>query len=218
MFSDILKIVSASKSFFLPFVFFVVLCAALLLLTGKEELHIAINSYHHPASDFFFKYITHLGDGRLSLAAVMVLLFVKFRYALIMFIANFSASLSAQALKIFVFDDSLRPKKYFENLYQLHFVPDVDVHSYYSMPSGHTTTAFCVFACLTLIVKIKNYGGLFFLIALLTAFSRVYLSQHFMEDIFYGSLLGVFFALLVFYFFEKNVTSPKLEKRIPLFN
>ncbi len=70
------------------------------------------------------------------------------------------------------------------------------MHGMNSFPSGHTITAFAIFIILALIVK-KNYLKVFFTtIAILAGFSRVYLSQHFLEDIFSGALIGIGIAVL----------------------
>lgn len=211
MLRDIYKIVSANRLFFIPFVSFVFFCSIILLLFNKDSIHIAINQENNPSADVFFKYMTYLGDGRTIALLVVLMLFIKYRFALIILLSNALASAAAQLLKIYVFSDNLRPKKYFENIYELYLVKDVDIYSFNSMPSGHTTTAFCAFAGLTLFSKNKNYGLLFFVIAILVAFSRVYLSQHFLEDVFWGSILGVFFALLIYNIFDKKVNSLALE-------
>ncbi|MBK7568050.1 MAG: phosphatase PAP2 family protein [Bacteroidetes bacterium] len=48
------------------------------------------------------------------------------------------------------------------------------------------------------ICKNKNYGYLFFGLALLVAISRVYLMQHFLVDVYFGSLFGLIFTLILY--------------------
>jgi membrane-associated phospholipid phosphatase len=86
-----------------------------------------------------------------------------------------------------------RPSKYFE-LYesvQLHLVEGVNLHSLQSFPSGHTATAFSVFFFLALILKSKPLKFSMFLLAIIVAYSRVYISQHFLVDITAGSIIAV---------------------------
>jgi membrane-associated phospholipid phosphatase len=61
--------------------------------------------------------------------------------------------------------------------------------------------------------------ALFFLLAFISSFSRLYLSQHWLIDVYVGSMIGVGFSLLfyaVFYnsndprFARLNTTLPKL--------
>ncbi len=214
MLRDISKIVSANRAFFLPYLTFLFFCILALLLFDKEGLHIAINQKNHPAADVFFKYLTYLGDGRMLIAYTLILLFIKYRFVLILLLSNLLSALLTFILKTQVFDSSLRPKKYFENIYQLRLVPGVENYLHNSMPSGHTALAFCVFTSFALMSKNKNLGFLFLIIAALTGFSRIYLSQHFLDDVFIGSMIGVFFAIIVFYLFERTVSNSALEKAL----
>ena len=214
MLSDISKIVSANRAFFLPYLTFLVFCSIALLLFDKNGLHIAINQKSHPIADVFFQYITYLGDGRMLVIYALILLFIKYRYVLILLISSLLMGITTFVLKTQVFDSALRPKSYFENIYQLRLVPGVENYLHNSMPSGHTATAFCIFTGFAIMAKNKNSGFLFFLIAVLIGFSRIYLSQHFLADVLIGSLIGVFLVLLVYYCFEKYVSKPGLEKAL----
>jgi undecaprenyl-diphosphatase len=75
----------------------------------------------------------------------------------------------------------------------------------YSFPSGHSVAAFT--GCTILGVK---YGHLFLflLLAGVIAFSRVYIGVHYPFDVIFGSLVGVFCALLVLHF-EENILKAK---------
>jgi membrane-associated phospholipid phosphatase len=196
--------------FLLPYLAFLVLGAFLLLLDSKVDIHLIFNSFHSSFFDSFFSYITYLGDGVTALLVTIMLLAVKYRYVLIVGLSNIIASIVTQTLKQTIFSEALRPKKYFEGLHDLYFVPGVKNFLYYSFPSGHTTCAFALYFSLCLIVKSNTLKFLFFIIALLVAYSRVYLSQHFFEDIYAGSLIGVIVTLIVFRVVQKN-DSEKLE-------
>ncbi len=211
MLRDISKIVSANRSFFLPYITFLFFCSLALLMFDKDSIHIAINQRSHPAADVFFKYLTFLGDGRMIVVYTLILLFIKYRFVLILLLSNLLVGILTFVLKVYVFNDALRPKKYFENIYELRLVPGVENYLHNSMPSGHTAVAFCVFTCFALMAEKKNTGFLFLIIAVLTGFSRIYLSQHFLSDVFIGSLIGVFFAVLIYYIFEKKVSKQRLE-------
>ena len=116
--------------------------------------------------------------------------------------------MSATVVNLFkkvLLGDMFRPSKYFElyETYQLHLVEGVKLHSLQSFPSGHTATAFNLFLMLALMVK-NNYLKLVFsTLAVVIAYSRVYISQHFLVDITAGSVVGVIFILFAFLWFEK---------------
>lgn len=171
----------------------------LIAANTKAATHLEFNSFHSHFFDVFFSYVTHLGDGFTLSLVVIMLLTVKFRYALMVGISNIIASLITQSLKHTVFSNVVRPKKFFEGMYDIYLVPGIDNHLYYSFPSGHSTCAFSLYFALALIVKNKILKFVFFLTALLAGYSRIYLSQHFFEDVYAGSLIGVSISGLTYY-------------------
>lgn len=66
-----------------------------------------------------------------------------------------------------------------------------------SFPSGHSTAAFALMLTFAIIYKINWISILVALTAIGTAISRIYLLNHFLEDIIAGSLLGIYIAFVV---------------------
>ena len=145
-----------------------------------------------------------------------MLLAIKFRYAFIVGLSNIIASIITQVLKHTLFADMVRPKKFFEGIHDLYLIPGVDNYLYNSFPSGHSTCAFSLYLSLSIIVEKKLLKLFFFIIALLVALSRVYLSQHFFEDIYAGSIIGVLITLLVFLISKKMNTNWMERSIFPL--
>jgi len=170
-----------------------------ILKYGKTDITLFLNKFHSGFLDEFFKYWTWLGSGWVALGLILfILVFVNFRWGILLTIANVTTGLVVQGLKSFVFDDILRPAATLKNL---HFVQGVDLHYYNSFPSGHTATAFALFFALSLMIESKPAKWLFFFVAILIGYSRIYLSQHFMTDVFGGSITGTVLFLLTLWFF-----------------
>jgi membrane-associated phospholipid phosphatase len=159
-----------------------------------------VNGHNTPFFDQFFRPFTNVGDGLFYVLITLGLLFVRFRWALVSFVCFAVTSLAAQIGKQLIFTGHPRPFRYFsENsgFPPLHVVEGVVMGTLKSFPSGHSTSAFSVFLLLTLLVKNKKWGYIFAVLAALTAYSRVYLAQHFVEDVFAGSILGTVLTLVV---------------------
>jgi membrane-associated phospholipid phosphatase len=185
---------------------------SILLLFNKVQIHLFINQNHSENFDTIFKFLTLLGEGLFVLCICFGLLFLRYRFALVQVLAFAFSGLAAQFLKRFVFADALRPRAYFDNLpeYSLRFVEGVDVANFYSFPSGHTTTAFAFFMLFAFISERKGLKLLFIVIAAMVGYSRMYLSQHFLVDVVFGSLLGVISALL-FHWLVMGIKKPALD-------
>jgi len=199
------QILKANSYFFLPYLLFLLVCTYFLFSYSRPELHILTNEANSDFFDVFFKNATHLGDGLMVLIFAIIFLFVSYRNTLAFLIGSLFTSGIVQLFKRVILDDMYRPSKYFElhQDYQLHIIEGVKLHSLNSFPSGHSATAFNVFLMLTLVTPNKLLKVLFFILAAVTAYSRVYLSQHFLVDITVGSLTGTVFMLIVYWWSMK---------------
>lgn len=199
------KLLKENRYFLIPYLLTLVICGFILLAYSKTQIHIWSNEANSPFFDQFFKYATYLGDGAVIAVLFIILLFVKYRYAFAFLTGSLVTSVVVNMLKRLVFTGMFRPSKYFElyESYQLHLVEGVKMHSLHSFPSGHTATAFNVFFMLAIIVENRILKSIFFLMAALVAYSRVYLSQHFLMDITAGSLLGILLIIPFFIWFSR---------------
>ncbi len=202
-----IKIIKNNKYFFIPYLFALIITTIVLLCFSKAQIHLSVNSYHNVFFDKFFFYITNLGDGLFAFIIVLVFLFIRYRYAILIAICSFLGGFISQLLKNYVFNNQPRPYKYFKEIYEggynLYTVPGLELHTLDSFPSGHTAIAFSLFLSLTFITKNNFLKSIYFIIALFVAYSRIYLSQHFLIDIFFGSILAVIITIFAFYFVNK---------------
>jgi len=182
-----------TRTFLLPYLALLLAVGAVLLATPKQTAFFWVNGHHSPFFDQFFRPFTNVGDGVFYVIVSLALLFVRFRWALLSFACFAVTSLVAQIGKHLIFTGHPRPFRYFgehPGFPPLHIVEGVVMGTLKSFPSGHSTSAFSVFLVLTYVVRQKSWGLAFLLLAALAAYSRVYLAQHFVEDVFAGSILG----------------------------
>lgn len=206
------RILEINKPVFILFGCFIALGAFLLFITTKSELHLFFNSFVRQEFNTFFKYVTNLGDGLFVVFVLLLLFFINIRFFLATSLAYVCASLITQLLKLTVYDSIVRPTVYFAGKANLQLVKGVDTLANNSFPSGHSTAAFSLFFSLAFISKKKWIKVICFFIAFFVALSRVYLSQHFFEDVYVGSIIGTLFSSLFFYVFYLASFSKSFDK------
>lgn len=197
--------------FFLPFLIWIVTGALLQMVFTHEELFLAINSRHSYWGDVIMTGVTYIGDGiTFGVMLAFILLLRKYKLFLTAASVLLLTTLIVQIAKHYF--NEPRPIKYFgEDSYLVHTVKWVTVHGSCSFPSGHTTTAFAMFCFLALISNNKLTGILFMGLALLAAWSRIYLAQHFFVDVYVGSIIGTLCSFLVYTLFHQRTVKSSPE-------
>jgi membrane-associated phospholipid phosphatase len=214
------KALKDAKPIALPFVvglsIYSILGAIVFYSLGKEGAHTFLNSHHTPYLDLFFKYVTHVGHGVLPIVIFHLLLLVRYSWALGFGVSSLLMGIVVQTLKRSVFAGDHRPAMFFADG-SLPSIEGVDLMLHHSFPSGHSATGFCICLMLAFFSKQKWASYFFMILALMIAFSRVYISQHFIQDTVVGSWIGLIMALLGYIFIvhpaEMNPSS-KLNKRL----
>ena len=164
-----------------------------MLLFDNIELFIKINKMNNIYLDNFFYYISFLGNGYfyIGLFFLLTILKVKNKY---LFGAGFGfilTTLIIKSMKELIFKSYSRPSALVPTGYDLHIVKNMILKKESSFPSGHASIVFAMICFLALLIKPKfKYLVLFFILASLVSFSRIYLGQHFYRDIYIGALIG----------------------------
>jgi membrane-associated phospholipid phosphatase len=197
---------------------FISLCLALFIALGialalipKAELHLWMNGYHTVALDNLFRYYTKIAEW-FPYVIALALLFYKAGWAAFFAADTALSSLVGQIVKHIV--NAPRPLTYFAQHFpdiQLQLVDGVRMNRFFSFPSGHTISFFAMCFALSLIVADYFYNSnkpyanglsaccqvIFFIIAVLGAYSRIYLSQHFAADICGGAAISFSISIIL---------------------
>lgn len=187
--------------FFIAFIIALIIGAYLLLTNEKGAFVLYFATERKPVIDHIFVYITQLGEEKVYAAMAFILLFVRFRYSLLIGLLGVLNLLISLALKLFF--GMPRPGfVYWMKEYdgEISYIPDfyVSVSQTSSFPSGHTLSAFSLYCFISLIIRQKAWGLLFFTVALLVGISRIVLTQHFLMDVYAGSICGVLVAMSIY--------------------
>ena len=179
----------------------VILFLAPLVLLPKGFIEMKYNLFEYPELFEIFKCITFFGDGWMLLAVLIFILarlhfYTKRKNLKELYTFIFAAVLMmlfVHLLKKILFEDELRPIAYFNTLNPNWNSSQFDIHfnSRHSFPSGHTATFATIGFFLMRYVK-KTYSYLLFGSILLVGFSRIFLFQHFVLDVFIGLYIGLF--------------------------
>lgn len=193
-----------SKWYVVPFVFWLMVSTIFILVTDKHAMFLQINQWHHPILDSAFVIITQFAEWWGVVLVLFSGFLLRIKWGILATFAFLVSGGLSILLKIWVFPDFARPSSVF-GAESLHTIEGVDLHAMHAFPSGHTTTAFALSICLAYYAGQKRGGVAFFwfITALLVGFSRIYLAQHFPQDVWAGSLLGVVASILVFYMGER---------------
>lgn len=138
----------------------------------------------------FMKFMSRMGDGYIWMILYLIFYMFRIDYAVL----YFSRAVSAIFICIFFF---LYIKSFFSRTrpYKKHSkIPIMYPPDKHSFPSGHTMVAFAVSFCMG---SYSLYSAmLFYPIAFLIAFSRVYVGLHYPFDVIFGIIFGTIIGFL----------------------
>ena len=194
------NLISKARYFLIPWLIFVITAGIILLTCSVSEIHLAFNSQNNGFLDWIMPWVTLGADGWTIIVACVLMFAWNRRAGIFISLSCLAPSAVTWLLKSTLFYGEPRPKWYFTNVEKidLHYVPGVENWLYDSFPSGHTTVAFGFFFAVALCVKQRKMAMLFFCAALAVGYSRIYLSQHFLLDVFAGSIIGTVCTLIIF--------------------
>jgi len=165
---------------------------------GKSQFFLLLNGNGGRVADVFFAVLTYGGDGIMWIPVSLVILIILKRKDLLPLLISVIAlsTFFSHLFKDFLIPNEPRPMRAITDGSYIHTVPGVQIDYLSSFPSGHTTTVFCFYLLFCLLIK-KNWwsmAGLVF--ALLVAYSRVYLAEHFPFDTAGGMIAAIISMVL----------------------
>jgi membrane-associated phospholipid phosphatase len=163
---------------------------------GRIPVFLFLNTDGGAFMDQFFKWATWGAEGWVWIPYLLVVV-VLFKKDFKLILLNFLLStLITQISKHVIWDKISRPIASGIPLDDIHTVPGVVMHSWNSFPSGHTATAFTLFLLTIYLFPTKWIFAIGAIFAIICAYSRVYLGQHFPMDLGGGMLVAVLSAQL----------------------
>ena len=199
--------IECNPAYFFGYLLFSIVLSVYCLSLNKSDGFLLINRFHFKLLDYFFVLFTNLGNG-IFVIGLMVFMLVrkKVGWTAQIGISFLISGLLVQVIKHLI--HSPRPKLFF-GPGTIHCIQGITGTGTASFPSGHTATIFALTTLLSIYFPDRRSGIFFILIAILTGFSRIYLSQHFPIDVLAGSFAGVLtsmvsYLLIPLKYFEKR--------------
>ena len=194
-----------NKYYYITILFFILLGGGILLSISKADVSLWVNSLHSSSMDFLFLRFNVIGNVEFSVFCVAFILILKdWRLALKATCCFIAVMLVTQFMKHVMFPGTLRPILFFpENTLRL--VNGVIQLKTESFPSGHTSAAFSIATFFALYKPGRSWDVVFAVFALIVGYGRIYLSQHFITDVYVGMIVGVVTTTLVYYFYPKSL-------------
>jgi len=206
LFKTLLKTLRENGYFFIPLILFYCFAIYRISMYSKIDNHLFFNQIvGNPFVDSIFKYLTYLGDGFFVVGVGLLWSIKNLRQSLIILVSYSIAGGIVAVLKNYVFDVP-RPHFIFDYYHKdifVKYVDGVEVFALNSFPSGHSTAGMVLFTCLAFYFSNSAIKVLMSILGIIVAFSRVYLSQHWINDITVGTFIG-WIVTLIFIVLEKN--------------
>ena len=196
--------IQKTNTFLYPYLALLVLCLLLMLSNSKEALYYTINSHHASFTDTIFTVLTFFGSGLGCIIITLIVTIKNFRQGFLILTSYLIGFVISQMLKNLV--KAPRPHLFFaKKLSGIYFVKGVVLLDANSFPSGHSVSAFTMALVFTYLCRNKSWGYFWLILAVLIGYSRLYLSEHFLQDVVAGSVLGVVLTAFWLTYIDKKL-------------
>lgn len=191
------------KSFFINhrwvlflWMLFIMFSLAFIATTPYGALNILLSKHYSSDLGFFFRYFTYFGEEWLlvPVGLILIVLIRKWDFVIRLTATFLLNTLITVPIKFLIFETE-RPKLALQK-FQLVFTEGVEVHQYNSFPSGHSSAAFAMALAIAFWFNDKAISIIVIIMAIGVGLSRIYLQQHFVEDVMGGSVIGLIAAAL----------------------
>ncbi|MDR2036315.1 MAG: phosphatase PAP2 family protein [Bacteroidales bacterium] len=186
-------------------IFILIISGGLILLfSSKEGFSLWVNARYSGLMDIVILGINQIGTVWFNALIVILLWLWKGWKTALQGASCFAVTVLVIAFfKYVVFPGTPRPTVLFEGREILRLIEGVVQLKTESFPSGHTASAFSIATVLAFLLPGKQYHWLLALAAALVGYGRIYLSQHFITDVYAGMIIAVIVSTFIYWWMER---------------
>ncbi len=190
-----------------------VILGLIFSLTGeKGQFLLWLTGYRHPFADYYFYYVTLLGEPHGFIVCGLLLWLTSWKKMIT--IPSLGGILVVTSYSLKTFFEHERPILY---LNRIGYEGPMSVLGYpmlmghHGFPSGHSMAAWALFTLVAALIKNTWVSILCLFLAMSVSISRIYLMAHFLQDVVAGAMVGIALGYGVYYLYEQwtKVTSPR---------
>lgn len=178
----------------------------LLMLSGRQESFLWLNSFHFPPLDRPVFWLSQISGGYIVMA-VFVLIYARSYPAetLLGIVTVFIAWYACITIKYNHFADWKSPAVFFHNR-GVHFLSNPRIEPELNLPSAHATVIASLLTYFAWLYRDSvRFGLLAALVTIMLIITRIYVGWAFVEDVLSGSMLGTLVALICIHWLRNRV-------------
>lgn len=170
----------------------------------KAHLLFYLTEYRSTPADYFFYYVTLLGEPHGFIFFGLLLWFISWKRMLTVPVTGIIVTIVSFLLKQ-VFQ-SERPILYLDKMGWDGPMSVLDYHivtGHTSFPSGHSMAGWALFTLMAAHIRKPWFSILCLFLATAVSISRIYLVVHFLRDVVVGAMVGIALGYGVYYYYNQ---------------
>ena len=178
----------------------------------KADLLLWLYEWRHPVADYYFYYVTMLGEEHGFIFFGLLLWLTSWRKMLTIPVLGLVVTIISYLSKLYFQHE--RPSLYLKRLGwegSISILGYPVIGGFHSFPSGHSMAAWALFTLMAVHVRKTWFSLLCLFLAASVSLSRIYLMAHFLQDTVVGAMIGFALGYGIYYLYTLWIKKTKKD-------